>query len=359
MRKFLSFLLAAIMVLSLLAMTACNQDDNSNSNNNDDEEEEEESSVFDGDTPLYKILENACTKTMKLSSMEINNKSDKKVEFSGETATKTDLVDMKISGLGTGKVNLSANGYSDLNGKKTDIILSVIDNMYYMTLDGEKLIFTAEQLSIMGGEDALDGMNTMDEEMKNVFIPLPKDVIEFADVESEGSSKTITASLKNDQFKELYKDYLDNSDIYSEEFFEDADIETDNFTEVKVKITINSKGYITAYSISYTLEIETEDIYGWGYGKEYVITGTDAYTIKNPGRRVEVTPPENAAEFLTVLEYYRKINWKEAGFGKFNYNVNSWDEFYSKNSISASYFTPINKMFTWEEFKNMVLEDMG
>lgn len=377
MRKILSLILVAIMAVSVFSLVAC---DNATNNNSTPEETESEGTktpdstakTTDGEATslpttseevdtaaIAKLISDAVEKTKdnKSYSITIDGYNE---EFDGEDTWKDKAyMDLTIEDISAQDMVFSANGYSEFDGEKTDIFLGYINGFYYINSMGMKLKLTADEVVALGAGESFSSIDELGDSLDDAIRPIPADVLANAEVKKDGGNTTVTVTLTDEQFKNVFSSYYEDG---LENFTYGAEVKSSKCSDIKVVITVNEQGYVTYYSIDFKVAIEYEDVFGEGDYIKSNVTSSEKYTFNNPGSTHKVTAPADEKEYMSFKEMliavYSEMDWKELGADKLNLNVSTWDEFISVNGANKEDFAEVMEFLTWSEFKAILLEDL-
>lgn len=219
------------------------------------------------------ILSEAVEKTEVLDSVSAQMKIEMEMEAEGISMSIPMSIDLKCKDAKSENPTIWVRLNTELFGQSMEIEVYQEDQWSYMVMGDMKYKSKSE--------DATDEFDYSDDILKD----LPDELLEgVAPVKNEDGSQTITISVPDDKFAEIYNDLIEsiNTD-------ESVDLSQIKISDAVVKITVNN-GYIIVYDMSFVMEMTVED----------VTTKTEvkaSITYDNPGEPVEITPPEGYKDF--------------------------------------------------------------
>lgn len=137
-------------------------------------------------------------------------------------------------------------------------------------------------------------------DVNNIIKDIPEDLLENIEfVKNDDGSQTATVTIDDARFKEIFKDLVMDS---AEDSSMDDTYENDEITDIvddimqnisikdaTVKITVKD-GYVSVYEISYSMTVTIESV-------ETTSAVKASVTYNNPGKAVEITPPDGYKDF--------------------------------------------------------------
>lgn len=277
------------------------------------------------------------------------------------TYSESSIANLKVEDKMADSVVFSADGSANSDGEEYPMYVAFKDGYFYMNVEGTKMKLTVEEMVAMGmieeGEDVFASMMETD---SSALVALPAAALNGVTSNvDENRSSTFVIMLNDAQFKEYYKDYSEN---LIEQITYGSEVKSCTFTDVKVTVTIDKEGFAVYYSIDVKFDI-SYDAYGDGEYVNSKVVSSNALTLNNPGKTVEVTLPEDVDSYYGMYELYlaelRAIDWKEYGAGLLDWNVDSWEDFLTKNNVPEESFEEVMAVVEWEDFKAIVLEDLN
>ncbi|MGN1081525.1 MAG: DUF6612 family protein [Acutalibacteraceae bacterium] len=258
-KKLLSVVLAALMVVVALSFAGCDME------------------------TAYSLITDAIAKTENLDSVEAKLTMNINMSMTGMTLEVPVTMNVKASGLqGDSPVALTDMTTSMLG---QDITMEIYQEgeYFYITSDGETYkMKTDEETADM------DALADMDSIMQGLSEDILKDV---EIVKNENNTKTISVTLSDETFTEIYKDLIG---AVNESVANGSEISNLNITNAKVEITVNADGYVAEYRIAFDMSMTV------GIGEEAVDVTAKADTAleyNEPGKDVTVTAPEGYQSF--------------------------------------------------------------
>lgn len=258
-RKILSVLLALCVVLMCISLTACKKES------------------------AYTVIGSAVEKTQSLDSMEAEMKIEMNMVTDGMTMSIPITADMKATALQSSSPKISSVISTSMLGQ--DIIMSLYQegDWAYVVIDDMKY-----KTNIKETESEYDYSDDMNDMLKTLPEELLKDVEVTA---NEDGSMTVTVSIPDEKFSEIYEDFLEGLDTTTGA--EGADIKISNAV---VTITV-AEDYISVYDMKFNMDTEIEGVTAATEVKATI-------TYRNVGAEVTVTPPAGYESFeeLSLIE---------------------------------------------------------
>ena len=242
------------------------------------------------ETP-YSLLGEAIPKTLSLDSFAIDNQITVVSQEQGVSKTRNFAKRLQISGYQTGTVVSSAD---------TENIAFYNEALYsYAVIDGDSMKFKKENIPV----EYLEFVDVADE-VEHMLIALPEALLEDVKIQKEDGVKTISLQLTVNTFAAYYEQYVSENRAslirgYRLDDFALSDI-------VSVTVSVNKKGYLDSYSISYKGKgTKTDD----GIREEIWFSVEDRMTFVETEEGVSVKPmvgylhfPENVSAPYHLLE---------------------------------------------------------
>lgn len=251
-RKIVSVLLALCVVLMCVSLTACKNES------------------------AYSVIGSAVEKTQALDSMAAEMKIEMNMAMEGMTMSIPITADMKVKDLQSENPIVSSNISMSMLGQNVEMEMYQEGDWAYIVIDDMKY-----KTNITEAESEYDYSDDMNDMLKSLPEELLKDVQVV--VNADGS-KTVTVSIPDEKFSEIYEDFLEGLDTATGT--EGADIK---ISDAVVTITV-AEDYISVYDMKFNMDMEIEG----------VATATEVkatITYKDLGTEVTVTPPEGYESF--------------------------------------------------------------
>ena len=260
MKKLLSVLLILCLMLSALALVACN-----------DEQPETP------DAPVVKTtaekFNDAIRATYAADSYAVKYDMNIAMETMGMTMDIPTSMDMKIKNAASDSPVASIDMTMEMLGMEIAIDMYMEDGWIYATAMGESY------KSRVTDED--DYTQDIDDMLKE----LPEDYLNELEVTvNPDGSETVVLAMSGDEFSEIFSSTITDVANSAADAFDALEI-----TETGVKITIKD-GMISLYSINFVMTMQSE-------GVEIVSTATADMAFTAFGDDVVVTPPEGYLDF--------------------------------------------------------------
>ena len=250
MRKITSLLLVVVLVFSTMLLTSCEN--------------------------AQSLITKATEKTQKLDSYKAELEMEVVTSAQGMTLEIPMTIDMKVKGAQTDSPVVSATIAMSMFGQTFDIDMYAEDEWIYMSSNGENVKMSA---------DDADGEYDYTDDIQSMIKDLPKDVLKDAEiVKNDDGSKTVALDLASDVFEDVYDDLIKSVNDSS-----DTEASNVEISDAKVKITV-ADGYISVYDISFDMDITVSEI-------ETSSSVKCTVTFKDPGKDVEIAPPEGYKNF--------------------------------------------------------------
>lgn len=251
-RKIVSVVLALCVLLMCVSLTACKSE------------------------TAYSVIGSAVEKTQALDSMAAEMKIEMNMDMDGMTMSVPITADMKATELQSGSPKISSDISMSMLGQ--DILMSMYQegDWAYIVVDDMKY-----KTNISEAESEYDYSDDMNDMLKT----LPEELLKEVElVKNEDGSKTVTVSIPDEMFAEIYEDFLSGLDTAAGT--EGAEIK---ISDAVVTITV-ANDYISVYDMKFNMDMEIEGI---AVSTEVKAT----ITYRNVGAEVTVTPPEGYESF--------------------------------------------------------------
>ena len=253
MKKITSMLLIILALFTVLSFASCNA------------------------LKTEEVINNAIENTSKLSEYEANMSMVFDMKMTGMTMNVPMDVSMKVKDADKENPTVWASMETTVLGQKMEVETYMDDEYIYVVTDGEGYKANATE-----ADDQYNYTESVDEMFKELPVDLIKD-IEL--VKGEDGSYTITVSIPDETFKELYADFID-------EMNESALGEVvGNITISDCTVTVTVKDdYVISYGLSYNMSMTVQ-----GMSVDSSVTGSIEFV--NPGSNVTITPPSGYESF--------------------------------------------------------------
>ena len=264
MKKFTAIALVLVMLVSLFALTSC-----------------EEKKLT-----AYSLVSDAVAKMETLDSFE----ADMEIKMGVETMGVSMDVPMQY--------NVKAAG---LKGDNPVTFSTVSMTMMGMTMkteaytEGEWCYITAfgQNMKMKAGENTEEYDGYAD--IESVIKELPEDILSDVEItENSDGTKTVSGAVSDEKFAEIYKSFVDEMSASAAEGEEVSEV---SVTNAKVTVTVDKNGYISVYGISFDMNLKAESE---GMSLEMKASVDMNIAFKNPGTAVTITPPAGYQDFEEV-----------------------------------------------------------
>lgn len=224
----------------------------------------------------YSIVDKALDKTKSLDSMAAEMKMEMNMEMEGMTMSIPITADLKAKGLNSDSPVTSSAITMSILGQSVEMEMYQEGDWAYIQMDDMKY-----KTSVTEAESELDYSDDINDMLQNI----PENLMEEVElVKGEDGSSTVTISIPDEVFSEIYADFIEVVNESSGQG--DGEIA---ISDAVVKITV-ADGYVSVYEMEFTMEMTVEEI----------STKTDvkaSVTYKDPGKEVTITPPEGYKDF--------------------------------------------------------------
>lgn len=232
----------------------------------------------------FGVIVQAMEKTKAMDSMAAEMKMQMDMEMEGMSLSIPVTADIKATGLDSDKPIMYTNMSMSMLGQTVDMEMYMEDGWAYIDAMGMQYKTNAtEEISQYDYKDDIDAM----------LQEIPEELLKDAEfVENDDGSKTVFISISNEQFAEIYDDYIDSvNETAGTSVVEDMTI-----SDAVVTITVADE-YISVYDMKFTMTMNVE-------GVSTTTKVTASVTYENPGQEVTITPPEGYQDYeeMTLAE---------------------------------------------------------
>lgn len=289
MKKITVFVLAIVVAASALLLTACGKTPQTTTSATESEV------IVPVKKTTYDIFSEAYGKTKGLAAVEYNCKmgvsmvnGEEEIGIEVKTHAKT---------VGINDKNPVSSGVVDLSIGGVTVSASVYnaDGMAY--IDIAKV--SKKKVPTDSSEALTYNLSSM---TKKSIVAFSEDVLKDVNVvENEDGTKTIAFELTSEQFKSSYKEALESFLKYVED--DDSSLNEMMFRGVNVNVCIGSDGYISKYSLEYTLvkdEAQKTD-----EDEDIELNASIEIEFVNPGADVKVDVPADIDSYFSAADAYK------------------------------------------------------
>lgn len=249
MKKCLTFLLTAAMVLSL---AGCG-----------------------GGKDAKTIYDEASKKTSELTSMDMTSVINMQMTQGEETIDMKMDLDMKIADMNTENMKYLAEGTTSVMGQDMDVSMYYENGYYYVESMGQKIKYAMDLNAIMEQvKQSTEGADVQSEYLKEIT------------AKKDGDNQVLTFTVDAEKMDAYVNDILG-------EMGTDMQGMTYTIKDASGEAVVNKEGYFSSEKIKMTLEMTVE-------GETMTMVMDTDCTYNNPGQTVEVTAPD--------LEGYTEID---------------------------------------------------
>lgn len=258
--KFLSVVLAALMLLSAFSLFSC---------------------VEKAKTP-YELMVEAQEKAAALGSMHVEMVSTAKVEVTGMTLETEMEYDIKAADMTTENPLISMDMTMEMMGEKIAMTLYMDSKDAYLDM-GELGQFKTSVSEMMEDYDAMgniaDTVKIIPEEMMEGVVA----------TDNEDGTKTIAVTLSDEQFNSVFADMVDEM-AASAAGVDDAEGLEIKLSNCRVEMVIAPDGYFAEYNMAFDMDMTI-------MGMKASAKTENKIKYIEPGKTVTVTPPEGYESF--------------------------------------------------------------
>ena len=224
----------------------------------------------------FQVISTALDNTQALDYMDATMEMEINMESQGTTMSIPMTADIKANNLKSDNPVMSTEISMSMLGMTVDMkMYQEGEWAYYDALGMKYKTKITEETSEYDYTDDVDSM----------VQDLPEELFENIElVKGEDGSLTVTVAIPDEQFADIYDDYIDS--LNSTTGYEDGDI---TVTDAKVSITVKDE-YLSVYDMSFNMNI---DIAGVSSAAEV----TAKVTYNNLGEKVTVTPPDGYKDY--------------------------------------------------------------
>lgn len=261
MKKITALALVLVMLVSLFALTSC---------------EEKKATA-------YTLVTDAVAKMETLDSFEADMDIKMGIDMMGVSMDVPMQYNVKAAGLkGDNPVSLSTVSMS-MMGMTIKTEAYTEGEWCYITAFGEGM-----KMKVGEGTEEYDGFSNVQSVMK----ALPEDILSDVEItENSDGTKTVSVAVSDEKFAEIYKSFVDEMSSSATDGENVSDI---SVTNAKVSITVDKNGYVSVYSINFDMNMKLDED---GMSVEMKASVDMTVTYKNPGTAVTVTPPAGYQDF--------------------------------------------------------------
>lgn len=224
----------------------------------------------------YEIIQEALDKTDKLDSMNMEMQMDIAISADGQTMEMPMTVTLKGKDLNSSSPVIYSQVSTSIMGQTTQIDMFQEGNWAYVTAMGQSF-----------KTDISEG-NPYDQtgSAENIMMDLPQELLEdLPMVQNPDGSQTVTISIPNEAFSEIYGDMLESINSSSGA----GSAASIHIKDATVEITVEN-GYIAEYSMSFAMDMTMS-------GVEANSTVTAGIVFHDPGQDVVITPPAGYQDY--------------------------------------------------------------
>lgn len=218
----------------------------------------------------------ALDKTRALDSIDAEIVTTLTMSAEGKSETMSSTVNMQADGLKSDSPKLSVKSEAAGQGYTSTTHIYLEDQWAYYAMDGFKY-----KMKLEDAGDETDYTETVTELMQDI----PAELLENVKLEKQSDgSRTVTITMTDEQISEIYENTLEGITGTLGNDLDDLIISNG-------KVTVAVKGgYVTKYALQYHVSVEA-------LGVKAEADAEVSVTLKNPGSKVTVTPPEGYQDF--------------------------------------------------------------
>lgn len=253
-KRIVSLVLAVCVLLMCVSLSACRTSD------------------------AYAVVSAAIEKTQGLDSIAAEMNMEMNMAAEGITMSIPIKVDMKIKGMQSDDPIIGSTISMSMLGESIEMEMYQDSEWTYIVSDG-----TSYKTSISAEDSEYD----YSDDMNDMIQLIPEELLENVTLTTgSDGSQTVTVSVPDEKFAEIYDDFLAGLDTAG---IEGADI---NISEAVVTITV-ANGYVSVYDMSFKMDMEIE-----GVSAATDVKASVKYS--DPGAEVTITPPEGYQDFEEI-----------------------------------------------------------
>lgn len=236
------------------------------------------------------LIGEAMAKTAELDSFAATLDMDMKMTFAGETQKIFTVADMKVKDAQSDNPVMSTDVSMSVLGEgmlenSMEMSMYLADGWLYMDM-GELGKIKAKQGSYLVAD------YDYNDDLDDMMVDIPDEVLEELEIKTASDgSKTVTITLDDETFSELYKDMLSEMKN-SFDSLGNVDHDTIRFSDAVISITVQD-GYLWKYAMSFEISVAVGD--GTAVTEVEVMV-----TYNDPGKDVKVTEPDDLDSYVAA-----------------------------------------------------------
>ncbi len=228
MKRYLTLLMAIVMVFATLGMTACGEKEK----------------------PLYERYTEAMQSLEEMDQVDASLDLTMKMDIMGQSIEMPATVTIKGTGLtGDNPITRMVMTMTAMGETTTEDVYSVGGWDYYTSADGN--------YKMPSDEEDDENITELGEEL------LSEELIAKATVTEKGGITTVALTLTADEFLKSFRSFAES--------FADSELAADGLSGTKVSLSFNKKNQLTALSLSFKMET-SEDGVTMGLGMDLTLT---------------------------------------------------------------------------------------
>lgn len=221
------------------------------------------------------VINEAVKKTQALDSMAGEMKMQTDMAMEGMTLSIPVTAEIKAKGL---------QGENPISSTKLSMSMLGQDIDLEMYQEGDWAYIAMEDMKYKTNVSAVESEYDYTDDMNSMLQELPADLLKDVKlVKNEDGSQKVSISISDEQFAELYKDFIEKANA------ESAAASEIKISDATVSITV-AKGYVSVYDMEFTMTMVADEM-----NATVDVKATVSY--QDPGKEVTITPPAGYQDF--------------------------------------------------------------
>ena len=268
-------ILAVLCVMCVLLLSGCGLDDSAAAGNAGNPP----ATTAAPQKTSFEIIHEALKKTDALDTMNAEMQMDISISMADQTLEMPMSVIYKAKDMNSGSPVIQSQISTSVMGQSTQIDMYQEGNWAYITAQGQN--FKAD----ISAGNPYDQTGSFD----NIMMDLPENLLaNLPMVQNPDGSQTLTLSIPNEAFAEIYGDMLESINSSTGT----GSATSLSIKDATVKITV-ANGYLAEYSMSFSMDMTVT-------GVETNSSITAGIIFHNPGQDVVITPPAGYQDYPTM-----------------------------------------------------------
>ena len=261
MKKILSLALTLMLIFSCFAFTSCGKE-----------------------PTAYELILSAVEKSSALSDIEMEQSLNIKMDMMGMSMDVPITMTLKGKSIDSENALYYSSATTSMMGMTVDSVVYIEGKDVYTVTMGEGF-----KLSL----DSLEGEYDIAKDLTSVFFCPSESVFEGVEVvKNEDGTRSVSFDMTQEEYVNAYRAYYDSmiSDV-------GAGPDDAKLSDIKVTITVNKEGYISAFKMSCNVQATVTEL-----GMDTDVNAAISTDIRfvNIGGKVTITPPEGYQSFTAL-----------------------------------------------------------